>query len=510
MPRDQTPGRLRVVLLAVALAAGTFVVFAPCVGHDFVDLDDPVYVTANPWVLEGITAEGVVRAFTTTETAFYQPLTLLSHMLDCAFFSRHAWGHHLSNVVLHTINTVLLFLALCALTRAAWRSALVAALFALHPLAVESVAWVSQRKDTLSTLFLFAMLLAYAGYARRPSPWRYVPVLCLLLLGLLAKTMLVTAPFLLLLLDYWPLRRGHWPPWQAGHRRQWGKLVLEKMPALLLVGLFCVLSYTAQHQAGALASGNALPFSARLANAVISYMRYLQKAVCPIHLAVYYPHPGTSFSWPLACGAAALLAAISACAVWTARRFPYVLVGWLWYVGTLVPVIGFVQIAGHAMADRYAYITLTGIYIAIAWGLGDLVEKRRIGRGAIGAGIAVVLVLLAVGTSLQRRHWRNTETLFRHTLRVTDDNAFAHMMLGTNLFDTGRPEEAEAELSEALRILPEFIEARANLGMVYLAQGDFKAAAEQLREVLRLDPDYQQAQEALQWMHQEGHLKPEE
>ena len=489
--------RRRVAWVALGLAALVLTAFWGVCLNGFVLYDDIAYVTENVWVQQGLTWAGVARAFTTLETAFYQPLTLLSHMADCQIYGVNAWGHHLTSLVLHVLNTILLFLALRRLSGALWPSALAAALFGVHPLAVESVAWVAQRKDVLSTFFWFATLWAYAGYVAMPNAKRYALVFVFLLLGLLAKSMLVTVPCVLLLLDYWPLRRVEALPWRGVARRRWAWLVIEKAPLFALVGAFCVISYVAQRRAGALVDVEAITTGMRVNNAVVSYVRYLQKMLWPFGLAVYYPHPhGALAAWKVI-GAAVLLGGISTIAVMLAGKRPYVLVGWLWFVGTLVPVIGLVQIAGHAMADRYAYVTLVGLYIVVAWGLRDFAARGGSRRQVAVLVAAVVLLGLVPRTASQVRYWRNTETLFRHATQVTPTAYIPLTNLGCALHRQGRYAEAEAIFERVVELFPESVAGHVHLANAYTEQHRYAEAIGVLREALQLDPNHVKAHVAL-------------
>ena len=369
-----------ILVLVVAIAA----VYGETVFHDFINYDDPAYVTENPRVQRGLTWENVVWAFTTTEQYNWHPLTWLSHALDCELFGlRRPGGHHLHNLLLHVFNSALLYLVLKRMTAAPWRSAAVAALFALHPLHVESVAWVAERKDVLSTLFWMLMLGAYAWYAARPGFWRYLPVVVFLALGLMAKPMLVTAPFLLLLLDYWPLGRWRWEV-----RAVW--LVLEKVPLFILMIISSVVTFIAQQRGGAMVPVDILPVTRRVEGALIAYVAYLGKAIWPSHLAVFYPYPA-SVPWWQWVGAAVILTALTALAVWAGRRQRYVAAGWFWYLGTLAPVIGLVQVGQQAMADRYTYMPYVGLFVAAVWGVADFVAARRAAAAAASRGWTVGL-----------------------------------------------------------------------------------------------------------------------
>jgi tetratricopeptide (TPR) repeat protein len=480
------------VLLVVA-------VFGRVCGNEFVNYDDPVYVTDNAHVRDGLSLRGLAWAFTATQALNWHPLTWISLQLDAQIHRTAAWGYHLTNLLLHAANTVLLFLALRRLTGALWRPALVAALFGLHPLHVESVAWVAERKDVLSTFFGMLALLAYLGYVRRPAPSRYLLVAALLALGLMSKPMLVTFPFLLLLLDYWPLGRlfasgsaetGAGDPVRVRPAPVgWRLVVLEKVPLLALSGLSAALTLYAQQRGGAIEPLTALPFGDRLANALVSYVRYLGLMLWPIGLAPFYPHPqGPLPVWQVA-AAAILLAALSVLALALARRRPYALVGWLWYLGSLVPVIGLVQVGEQALADRYTYVPLIGLFIVLAWGAGDLAGYRPLRRGALSAMAISALLACAVLTWKQVGVWHDSRSLWEHALRVTPDNHVARNNLGFALLQDGQDlAEAEQHLRAAGQLKADFVRPLTNLAIALDQQGKMEEALRCYREALHLEP----------------------
>ena len=469
------------VILVVIVAA----VYAPLLDSDFVDYDDPGYVQANRAVRQGISWTNVAWAFTSTKEANWHPLTWLSHMTVCQFFGLSAGWHHAANLLLHLAGTVLLFAVLWRMTGARWPSALVAALFALHPLHVESVAWVSERKDVLSALFWMLTMLAYARYAASPGILRYVPVFVFLALGLMAKPMLVTLPFVLLLLDYWPLGRlGTAFIFSRGAIR----LVIEKAPLFILSTASCVVTYAVQHAGGAAKMGETVPLAVRLENGLMSYVAYLGKTLWPIDLAVFYPYPTAAQPLWQPLGAAAILVAVTAAVIRQMRRRPYLAVGWFWYVGTLVPVIGLVQVGEQAMADRFTYIPLIGIFIAAAWGVADALAARPLRAKVLVPVSAAVLIACSVLTWRQLEYWTDGEALFRHALAVTTDNGQAHQNLGKILMDQGRLGEAGDHLCEALRIRPHSPPVHNNLGMVLAMQGRYPEAMAHFRAAISLDP----------------------
>jgi tetratricopeptide (TPR) repeat protein len=466
-------------LAAVALAGVTFVVFLPSLRCQFVNFDDPQYVSKNPQVKGGLSGEGVYWAFTTYHAANWHPLTWLSLQLDATLWGgAKPFGFHLTNVLLHAANAALLFLALRALTGAYWRSAAVALLFALHPLRVESVAWVAERKDVLSTLFGLLALWAYAGYARSPSVWRYLLVAAPFGLSLAAKPMLVTLPCLLLVLDWWPLAR-------LREGFGWFKPVVEKVSLFALAAASCVVTALAQAKGQAVMSLEVYPPAARLGNAAIAYWAYLAKTVWPTGLAIYYPHPGSELAVADAAGATIVLAAVTAGAVALRRRAPYLLAGWLWYVGTLVPVIGLVQVGGQAYADRYTYFPQIGILLAVCWGAADLARARP--RLAPAAAVAAALVLAALTWS-QQAVWSDSLTLWQHNHETTRPCLTSLINLGEALEEKGRYPEATVHFRDAYRINPDDLQACYDLGNALHKQGKLDDAARLLERASGIDP----------------------
>jgi Flp pilus assembly protein TadD len=461
------------LLIAVALAAVTLAVYGQVATHQFISLDDDLYIRDNPMVNAGWSLKGIAWAFTTFHAANWHPLTWLSHMTDSQLFGLNAGGHLLVNALIHVLNTLLLFVFLKRVTGARWRSAIVAGLFALHPLHVESVAWAAERKDTLAAFFGLMSLLAYARYVEAPSRKRYAMVAVALALGLMAKPMLVTWPFVLLLLDYWPLCRFEWRPTQGirGFAKAFLPLIGEKVPLFCLVAASMIVTYVAQSRGGAVQGLVNAPISWRVSNAVVAYAKYLLLTFWPTGLGVYYPFsPGGVPAWQVA-GALVLLAAITAIAVREAGRRAYLIVGWLWFLGTLVPVIGLVQVGGQAMADRYHYIPSIGLFLAMVFGFADFAVAKRVRRIAIPAAGATVLLVLGTLTFLQVGRWRDSVTLFEHTLSVTSDNLVIHYNLGHVLGKQGRYEEAVPHFAEALRIKPDFFDALFNMGITLSEQG---------------------------------------
>ncbi|MBI3939494.1 MAG: tetratricopeptide repeat protein [Acidobacteria bacterium] len=468
--------------------------FAQVISHDFVLYDDNMNVTGNRQVQEGLSGAGLRWALTTTHGANWHPLTWLSHMLDCQLFGLNPGGHHLTSLLFHLANTVLLFLVLTQTTGALGRSAIVALLFAIHPLHVESVAWVAERKDVLSTFFWMLTLLAYTAYARRPSPGRYLRVAVAFVAGLMSKPMLVTLPFVLLLLDYWPLGRYslHAAPFGRQSWTAW-KLIREKIPLFVLSAISSFITIAAQRSWGAVQTLEDLSLGARLANVIVSYAKYAQKMTWPAKLAAFYPHPGHSIPlWQVGVALLLLLCA-TAFILRAAARVPYLAVGWFWYLGTLVPVIGFVQVGGQAMADRYSYVPLIGLFIILAWGATQLVEKRVYGRAMLRASAGVLISALAVCTWFQVGYWRDTATLFDHAIRAVPDNYLAYNNLGYLLAQEGRLDEAIAQYSEALKIRPRYVHAHNNIGAALAAKGRVDEAMEHYAAALQIRPGQTEA-----------------
>ena len=516
------------LLILLGLAVVTFGIYAQVIGHRFIVLDDISYVEENPAVNRGVTLGGLAWAFTTFREGNWHPLTWIAHMIDSQIFGTFAGGHLLVNALIHTANTLLLFWLLLRTTHARWSSALVAALFALHPLHVESVAWASERKDTLSTFFGLLSLIAYTRYAEAPSIRRYAWTAVTLALGLLAKPMLVTWPFLMLLLDYWPLGRfaavipseveaATQPPQAArpgfqsrrttskltprGPSTSLGmtikKLIIEKIPLFVLVAASAVVTSIAQSRAGAVRTFTEVPVALRLWNALVSYAKYLLRAFWPNDLAVFYPWPkGGIPAWQVI-GAAVLLIGITAFCVFERKIRPYLIVGWLWFLGTLVPVIGLVQVGGQTMADRYFYIPSIGLFIAIVFGLADIAERRRIAPW-VGAAMAnVVVVVLATLTNAQIHRWTNSFTLFKHTLTVAPRNFAIEGDLGYALQRSGQLDEAAAHFEKAIQIQPNDQMSQLYMGIARFHQGRVPEAIEHAQVAIHLQPDSAKAHNLL-------------
>lgn len=500
-PTPRSPRRARfslaVVLILALLAAA---VFGQVAGHAFLNYDDASYVTRNPWVMNGLTTRTLSWAFTSFYAVNWHPITWLSHALDVQLFGLRPGPHHLVNVFLHAANATLLFLVLSKMTGILLPSALVATLFLIHPLHVESVAWVAERKDVLSALFFMLTLAAWLRYVHRRSTSRYLLAILVFALGLMSKPMLVTLPFVLLLLDFWPLARwgriagpGVRPslfPGAAG--AAW--LLAEKVPFLMLSAGSSIITYLAQQKGNAIIL--AYPLGFRISNALVSMVTYLEKTVWPAHLAFLYPYPNGIPAWKMT-GAALILGCFSALAVGLAGRWPFLAVGWLWYLGTLVPVLGLVHVGQHASADRYTYIPLIGIFIAVAWSLpGPGSSQTR--RGIAAVVSVVALAVLSVTSFLQVGHWRTNITLFGHGVAVTRENFIAENNLGNALALDGRLDEAVAHYRAAIRIYPWDLKARTNLGLTLISLGRTAAAVAEYQEVLRLSPGHPAALSGLQ------------
>lgn len=489
--------------VALVLFAVTLAVYWQCAGHHFIILDDQLYVTQNPAIQQGLTLDGVRWAFSaasTQTTGNWHPVTWLSHMLDITLFQLNPSGHHLVNVALHAVNAALLFLVLAGMSGTIWPGAFVAAVFALHPLHVESVAWVAERKDVLSTLFWMLTLLFYLAYVRRPGAGRYLAALVSFAVGLMAKPMLVTLPLILLLLDFWPLGRLSLPleadsadsaddrdrpaPRRGPPVRQ---LILEKLPFLGLSALFCWIAIYSQQQGGYVPSFSAYPLHLRLVNAITAYCRYLGNALWPHDLGVFYPFASTTPSSVLV-GCLVLLWAITLAALALFRRHPYLAVGWLWFLITLVPVIGLIQVGQQSMADRYMYIPLIGLAIAAAWGGAALAAKWARGRGVAGGVAGAILLVLGVATWQQLGYWQTSQTLLERTIAATESNSFAHFLLGNTLFQQGRYPEALPHYRAALQINPRYEAAHYKVGVLSMMQGDIATAVRHLSIALSLAP----------------------
>ncbi len=507
LPSSKRYQIVRQVCISLALVIATVMVYLPVRQHEFVNFDDNAFVTENPNIRDGLTWQSVRWAFTADlthidqNTDYWRPVSYLSHELDVTLFGLRPAGHHLMNVGIHAAAAVALFLVLQSMTNAPWRCAFVAALFALHPLRVESVAWVSERKDVLSGLLFMLTLGAYVRYVRSPfSMTRYLAVLFVFALALMTKPMVATLPFVLLLLDYWPLGRTRWAEAVVAGQNvtaTTGRLLKEKVPFFVLAAVSSAVT-SAGRQVGV--SFVRVPLGARIANAPLAYVGYIGKMVWPTRLAVWYPlHPGLPTAAVL--GAGAVLVAVTAAVIWAAprKRSGWLVTGWFWYLGMLVPVIGVLQGAGEAMADRFTYLPLIGVFIMLGWSVPDRAMERFIARAThherrimkmmVCLVAVAVLAVCAVLSRIQLGYWKNSETLFRHALDVTRDNWMAHCNLAKALEQAGRIEDAISQYEQALQIRPEFPEAHISVGVALCQVGRVQEAVEHFEQALRLKPD---------------------
>ena len=480
------------LIICLVLAIGTFIIYYQAHSFEFVNYDDNIYVYANPNIQAGIIFKAVKWAFTAGYADNWHPLTWLSHMLDWRLFGANAGGHHIVNLIFHIANTLLLFFVLRKMTNAIWPSAFVAALFVLHPLHVESVAWVSERKDVLSTFFWLLTMWAYVRFVSRPKISSYLWMVIFFALGLMAKPMLVTLPFVLLLLDYWPLDRlgpaNNPNSRKTGAKYSLSYLLIEKIPLFVLALASCIVTFIVQKKGGAIHSGENYNVFIRLANASVSYLQYIIKMIWPSRLAFFYPHPGSSISVPYAVISAVLLLAVTIIILRFAKNHRYLVTGWFWYLGTLVPVIGLVQVGIQAFADRYSYITLIGLFVIIAWGLAELFEKWAHRRIVLWTASLMVLSTLAVCTYFQTRYWQDSITLYQHALKVTENNCRAHLSLAKAMLKQNRIKEAIQHNNEVLKIKPDDTEAINNLGLDFDKAGKTDEAIGYYKKAIEVDP----------------------
>ncbi len=467
-------------LIALFLVITTCAVYWQVGNHDFVAFDDDAYITKNPQVQAGLTSDSILWAFTAAHADNWHPLTWLSLMLDIELYGMNPGQMLMTNLFFHIANTLLLFLVLCLLTSAPLHSGFVAALFALHPLHVESVAWVSERKDVLSTFFWMLTMLSYIRYVEQPDIRRYLTMFLFFMLGLMSKPMLVTLPIVLLLLDYWPLNR-----WKEERGKR--KVTAEKLPLFALAAASGIVTFIVQQSGGAVKSLEAYPFSVRIANATVSYISYIGKMIWPSDLAFFYPHPGMLPAWQIA-GACLLLVLITLLAIRMMKPYPWLAVGWLWYVVTLLPVIGLVQVGLQSMADRYTYIPFIGIFIIIAWGVPELLAGWRYRKLFLTAVAAFIIPALMAVTYVQVQYWGSSILLFEHALDVTDDNYVAHHNLGLFLQGQGRTTEAIEHYTQALHIKPAFAKAHNNIGTALEEANRPDQALWHYSEALRINP----------------------
>ena len=515
-----------IIWIYLFLTAATLITFWQVNHSDFINYDDPSYVTENVHIRHGITTEAIRWAFTTGYAGNWHPVTWISHMLDVELFGLKPRWHHLTNLLFHIANTLLLFFVFHRMTKATWQCAFVAALFALHPLHVESVAWVAERKDVLSTFFWFLTMGAYVHYVEQPRLRSYLAVFAFLALGLMAKPMLVTLPFVLLLLDYWPLRRLQGAGSENENTRlvaeplfvnkrkgkssskltvqaivkeekpvdrkyRWAlvrPLLIEKVPFFVLAALSSIATFIVQQKGGAVASFEGIAPGVRIANAFVSYIIYIRKMIWPDDLAVFYPHPGSLPFWQVL-GAVLLLTAATATVILEAKRFPYLATGWLWFAGTLVPVIGIVQVGSQALADRYTYVPLIGLLIMAAWGVPELLKNRRHRKEVLAAMSALIFTCLLILTYTQAGYWRTSLELYDHALKVTANNDTVHNNRGDAYCRLGNLRQAIPDFDKAVEINPQYADAYYNRGVTYGKLGNHRQAIEDFDRAIEVGPE---------------------
>ena len=473
--------------ICLALMLVTAAVFCQVCTYDFINYDDPIYVYENPNIQAGITPGAIKWAFTTGYGSNWFPLTWLSYMLDWQLYGSKPAGYHCTNLIFHIANTLLLFIVLKQMTHKLWPSAFVAALFALHPLHVESVAWVSERKDVLSTFFWMLTMWAYLRFVSRPKIANYLQAVIFFAVGLMSKPMLVTLPFVLLLLDYWPLERFSPKREKAGSKYFLSHLLIEKAPLFAMSIASCVATFIVQKKGGAM-EWEKYGLFVRLANASISYLQYIIKMVWPARLATFYPHLNQKVSILYAVISVSFLLTITILIFRFGKERRYLIVGWLWYLGTLVPVIGLIQVGAQAMADRYTYITLTGLFIIIAWGVPDLMAKWRYKKTVLTLAALLVIPAIAICTHFQLRYWQNSITLFQHDLDVTKDNYVAHFSIAGPLREQGKLNETIHHCLEAIRIKPDYSKALNCLGIALCEAGRIDEAIPYFKKALKINP----------------------
>jgi len=482
-----------IVPVSIALVIAVVSIYMQAAHHHFISYDDNIYVTANQHVASGISVDNIIWAFTSVGDASgnWHPLTWLSHMADAQFYGLNPFGHHLTNIVIHTLSSLTLLLLLFRITSSLWQSAFVAFMFALHPLHVESVAWVAERKDLLSGLFWFLTLLLYSEYVTTSKPLLYILCLFSFILGLMAKPMLVTLPLVMILVDYWPLRRNLHK--EAGHRFD-GVVALakEKIPFFVCSFFSCAITIYSQHKAGAINSLDTIPIALRIENALTAYVSYIGKTFWPTDLAVLYPFPLFIPLWQVI-GSLFVILFISAAALWAGRRYPYLTVGWLWFLITLLPVIGLIQVGSQSMADRYSYIPTIGLFIMAAWGVTDLTNGLRHRMNILVPLAGAVVIASAILTWQQLAYWQDSISLYQHTLKVTNGNYAIHNSLGLELAGKGDIDAAIQEYRTAIQIRPRYAYPYNNLGNILADKGDLNSAIQEYRQALRLNPNYADA-----------------
>ena len=457
-------------LVSCVLIAATFTIYWQVVGYDFFDLDDSLYVISNIYIKCGFIPESIKSVFSSTQAAMWLPLTWLSFILDFNLYGLNPAGYHLTNIIFHVINVLLLFLALRTMSGAFWKSAIVAALFALHPLHIESVAWITERKDVLSGFFWMLCIIFYSSFIRNGGLIRYTALFACFLLGLMAKPMVVTLPIILLLLDYWPFNRIE-ESWTPDNRQKLLRVIGEKIPLFILSLVIVVVTLTAASNK-AIPSISVLSIPVRISNALVSYMEYIYKAFVPINLASYYPHPGATIPLISIFTAFIFLGLTTIAAFLLRKRFPYLIVGWLWYLLTLFPVIGIFQAGMQAMADRFVYIPLIGIYCMVVWGVGDIISHFRIRLRFVIALTGTILIVLSTLTYQPLGFWKDTETLYNRALDVTKNNYIIHTFLGHYYMTDAENDKALDQYAQALLIAPGFVDAIVGKGKILIVKGD--------------------------------------
>lgn len=481
-----------VVLLCLTLAVITLAIYWQVGSHKFLRLDDDSYVTNNQYVSSGLTTRNIVWAFTSIDAnANWHPVTWLSHMTDVTLYGMNPRGHHLTSVAIHSASTVLLFLLLSGVTGSHWKSAFVAAMFALHPLHVESVAWVAERKDVLSALFWFLTLIFYSEYVVKHKPVLYILSLVSFALGLMSKPMLVTLPAVMLMIDYWPINRYQHEEQELGASSLAVKLtalIKEKIPFFACSLFSCFITIYGQFKEGATKTFAEMPFMLRIENALVAYVKYIIKTLWPRDLAVLYPFPSSIPLWQVI-GSLLVLLLLSLIAIRTRRSHPFIAVGWLWFLVSLLPVIGLIQVGSQAMADRYSYLPVIGLFVMAAWGVPVLAANLRRSDFILAPFAGVIVIASAALTWHQLGYWRDSVSLFRHTLNVTTGNFLIHNNLGVVLLSKGDVDAAIQEFQSVLKIKPDDIDAHINLGIAFIRTGELDAAIREFREVLRIKPD---------------------
>jgi protein O-mannosyl-transferase len=468
------------LLICLTLIAATIIAYEPVRHNEFISYDDTLYITENPRVQRELSPDSIIWAFTKSHAANWHPITWLSHMLDYQLFGLNPFGHHLVSTTVHIINVLLLFWILSSITEATWASAFVAAVFALHPLQVESVAWASERKTVLSGLFWFMTIAVYIWYTKKPGIWRYISVFAIYGLCIMTKPVVVTLPFVLILLDYWPLGRigGQKTEDRGQQKRTWVRLVIEKIPLFALSAILSVITVIAQQKDNTILSLKTRPLDLRIANMFASYMKYIYKMIWPSKLTVYYPYFTSDFRWDTAAVCILLFTLITIFLIYMAQRRRYLLFGWLWFAVTLVPVIGLVQAGRQAMANRYMYIPMLGLLIIIGWAAKDFINDNRRRKLIAAALVTVVLCCLVILTRGQVKHWQNSLALFEYAQKCTQMNTITEIHYGAALLEADRIKEAETHLQNAVNISPNYPVARFNLGKVFLKEGRFNEAIE--------------------------------